>query len=66
MENSITKITYQNGDITVTWEQPYNDVPINEIIHGFYTCLIGSTYLPCTIIDAMKDFVEECESINKD
>ena len=54
---------------TVTYRSEYPDETLESIIHGFYTCLIGHTWAPETVIQGMKDFVEarlEESGINDD
>lgn len=57
------KITYQTEDSTVTWESPYIDIGIENILDGFYGLCVAQTWHPSTIISKMLEFAEERKSI---
>lgn len=53
-----TKLSVSNYGNTVTWETLHSDVSIEEMINAFYTLCIGITFVPSTVLQGMKDFVE--------
>lgn len=58
-EKQITKLTLECGNYQVCWEVPYNDATIDELCQAFYSLCVGITYLPQTVINGMKIFVED-------
>ena len=44
---------------TVTYSSPYPDETIENIIHGFVTCMVGHTWHIDTVLEAMRDYVDE-------
>lgn len=46
-------------DRTQTYESGCPDEDIYEIIHGFYTCMVGAGWQSNTILENMKNYVEE-------
>lgn len=54
-----TRLIYENNEDRFIWESPYSDVSMEDILDAFYGILIGSTWQPITILQAMKDFLEE-------
>jgi hypothetical protein len=57
------KITYQTEDSTVTWESPYIDVSMENILDGFYGLCVAQTWHPSTIISKVLEFAEDRKSI---
>lgn len=53
-----TKITFQTGERTITLELPW-DAGADDIIQAVYTAMIGMTFHPDCVTDAMEQFVEE-------
>lgn len=45
-ENSFTRLTVEQAELKVTWEVPYSDVSMDDMIDGFKTILVGMTFLP--------------------
>lgn len=41
------------------WETGAPDANLENVLEGFYGCLIGLTWHPDAILRAMKNFVEE-------
>lgn len=69
MENTKEKgfrLSLTNYNRTHTFQSPYEDEPIEDIIHAFYSLMIGATWHPDTVIDAMRNFVEEHTPTNYD
>ena len=55
-----TRLTLEcNDGHRYIWESPYFDEGIDSIIDAFYGLLIASGWQPQSIIDELKDFVEE-------
>lgn len=55
-----TRLTLEcNDGHRYIWESPYFDDSIDNIIEAFYGLLIASGWHPESIIDELKDFVEE-------
>ena len=59
-----TRVTISNAwkdypIVKMTWESGAPDTPINEVLEGIFGCLVGLTWSPNVILNAMKDFVEE-------
>lgn len=61
MERKPTKIQMSAYDTTVTFELPYSDTNIQEMLTGVATCLYGLGWLKSTIISGMREFIEEEE-----
>lgn len=59
MKEGTTKLTLQIGENTTTWETPYTDCTVEDILWGLYGLMTGQTFIPSSIIEGMKDFVEE-------
>jgi len=53
-----TKFTVQTGHRTIIQELPW-DAGADDLCDAFYTALVGMTFHPDGIIQAMKEFVEE-------
>ena len=47
-----------HGNMTI-WKSEAPDANLQDIIHGFYTTLIGLTFSPQTVINGMAEFVAE-------
>jgi hypothetical protein len=59
-----TRLTLEcNDGHRYIWESPYFDEGIDNIIEAFYGLLIASGWKPESIIDALREFVEERTSI---
>lgn len=56
-EENKTKLTLSQGDITMTWEGPW-DSGINEIMEGFIGCLRGITFGDW-VISLIADWCDE-------
>ncbi len=60
------KLSLTNYGKTHTFSSPYEDEPIEDIIHAFYTLMIGATWGHETIIDAMREFVEKYNNLDNE
>lgn len=58
-EKEITKLTLEVGDVTTSWEVPYSDSNMDQLVTAFYSLCIGQTYLPQTVLKGMQEFVED-------
>ena len=56
-KDKFTRLTFENSDNKFVWESPYEDVGIDEIIHAFFSQLVGMTWLPQTIYTALADYL---------
>lgn len=56
-----TIFSMQCYDRKVTVEINHSDISASDAIESFYAVMIGHTWLPETIIKAMKEFIEEHE-----
>ena len=43
---------------TMEWHADNVDVSIEDLLDGFYGCLVGLTYTPETIIEDIKEWVD--------
>jgi hypothetical protein len=53
------KMIIEEDDRTITIEDNYDDLTIREWCQMFYASMIGITFCSKTILNGMKDFVEE-------
>lgn len=44
---------------TVTWTSGYPDESLEDILYGVYTCLIGLTWIPKSVLEGMREFAED-------
>ena len=58
-EEQITRITMQVGDVKTSWEVPYTDCGIDDILSAFTGLLVSHTWLPVTVLEGMKTYAEE-------
>ena len=54
-----TRLVYETENDRYIWESPYMDVDMQDILDAFFGMLVSATWQPITIINAMKDFVDE-------
>ena len=64
-EEKITKITMQVGDVKTSWEVPFTDCTMDDILSGFAGLLISHTWLPITVYKGMKEYAEDQMSVLK-
>ena len=65
-ERRISKITVDNYDYTVTWEVPYSDTSLDDLLQGFVSCLVGVTYSEENILRGMYEYAKERLNIDFD
>ena len=58
-EKSKTKLTLENYGNTMSWESPYNDVSMDNLLYAFYGLCVAATWNPRTVLEGMRDFVDE-------
>lgn len=54
-----TKLTFETNDNRFSWESPYIDSSMEDILDAFYGMMVSATWQPETILRAMQDFVYE-------
>lgn len=59
MEEQNTLIVIQMGGRTTSVEIEGTDLSANEMIEAFYGAMVAQTFLPETVLDCMRSFVEE-------
>ena len=59
MEEENTLIVIKMGDRTVSVEIEGTDLSTTEMIEAFYGAMVAQTFLPETVLDCMRSFVEE-------
>lgn len=59
MEEESTLIVIKMGDRTTSVEIAGADLSANEMIEAFYGAMVAQTFLPETVLDCMRSFVEE-------
>ena len=57
------KLSLQTENSIVTWETPYFDASMEDILEGFYGLCVAQTWHPTTVISKMLEFAEERKSI---
>jgi len=62
-EKKITKLTMEVGDTVTSWEVPYTDCDMDDLLNAFFSLCIGHTWLPSTILESMKNFAENNMSV---
>lgn len=64
MENKqFTRLTLEQSDTKIVIEKPYEDVSGSEMMEMLETIMVGMTFLPESVYQAMKDRVEELSEI---
>jgi len=58
-EPNISRIEITIGDNKSSWETPHRDVNAEDIINAFYGLCVAHTWMPSSILHAMKSFAEE-------
>lgn len=53
------KITYESENSLSTWESPYFDATIEDILEGFFGMCISHGWQPSTVISGMQKFVDD-------
>lgn len=60
MENKkFTRLTFENSNNKFIWESPYEDVGLDEIVHAFFSQLIGMTWGAETIYNNLAWYLQE-------
>lgn len=53
------KIVFETERSVATWESPYFDAPLEDILERFYGCCIAHGWQPITILEGLKEFAED-------
>lgn len=53
------KLIYETQDQRLTWEFPFIDPSLDDILEAFYGMLVSTTWHPESIAQAMYDFGKE-------
>ena len=59
-----TILTLKNSNGVITYELPW-DVGADDIINAVYSAMIGMTFSPDGILQAMQDFVNDHKKIDE-
>lgn len=59
MEEENTLLVIKMGDRTTSVEIAGTDLSANEMVEAFYGAMVAQTFLPETVLDCMRSFVEE-------
>lgn len=62
MEKEIIKLELTIGDTKVSWEVPYIDASASDLIEAFAGLLVAQTFQQRTIVNNMREYVEEHEN----
>lgn len=54
----MTKLELTIGENKVSWENPSEDLTVEDIVVAFYGLLVTHTYSPDCVIAGMEDFVD--------
>ncbi len=63
-EDKFTRLTLEQSDKKITWEVPYEDATGEDLVQAFYALMIGISFLPVTIRQSMREFVEDDYNFN--
>ena len=59
MENKGCKLSVSSYGTTMEWHSDYDDATLEDFLDAFYGCLIGLTFQPRSIIEAMERYAQE-------
>lgn len=61
MKDNSTKmqITFENENCKLTWQSPYIDSSMEDILEAIYGMCIGMTWHPYTVLNTMYKFSKE-------
>ena len=60
-DKKLTKIELTIGENKVSWETPYDDCSIEDLLQAFAGLLFTHTFAARSIIKGMKNYIEEHE-----
>lgn len=55
----MARLEVENYDKTVTIAEPHEDLTANDWIEMFYGAMVSITFIPRTVLEAMRDYAEE-------
>ena len=58
-KNNFTRLTIEQPDFKITWEKPYEDVDICEMLDAFNTLMLGITFNQKTVYSGMAEWLNE-------
>lgn len=58
-----TKLTLQIGDTITSWEVPYEDISVDDLMDAFQGLCVGQTFVPESFWRACRDFYLEHECL---
>jgi hypothetical protein len=58
-EDRKTKLTLEIGSNKFSWESAYEDCSVTDILEALHGLLVGQTFMSETVIQGMKEYVEE-------
>ena len=58
-DNPPTKLQLTTYDQTISWEVNHSDLTTDELIEAFYNVLVAHTFHPLSIIESMKQFIDD-------
>lgn len=64
MKNTPTKLTLKCYDVETTWEVPYSDITLTQLIKAFYGLCVTHTFSPEGIINEMDEFVKDYKEVD--
>lgn len=65
-EKNLTRMTLEIADAKTSWEVPYNDCNMEDLLNGFTGMLISHTWLPITVYKEMVRFAQDQLEILED
>ena len=58
-----TKLTLQIGDTITSWEVPYEDISVDDLMDAFQGLCVGQTFVPESFWRACRDIYLEHECL---
>ena len=58
-----TKLTLTIGETTVTWESPYEDHDMHDLIDAFQGLCVAHTWIPQSVVQAFGEWYEDMKEV---
>lgn len=58
-DNPPAKLQLTAYDQTISWEVNRSDLTTDELVEAFYNVLVAHTFNPLSIIESMKQFIDD-------
>ena len=58
-----TKLTLTIGETTVSWESPYEDHDMNDLIDAFQGLCVAHTWIPETVVRSFGEWYEGMKAV---